>query len=401
MSRKIFTLIVAFVILISSITLFGCREEGEKPEHEHSWGSFYIAEQPTCSKEGKIEKICSVCGEKAYDTLNKLEHNYVGGVCTVCGDKDKEESVPEGTTVGIDVKYIYNKFNSFGNSVTETRFIEYLSKYSLEDLHTDLLGTLCFDVINNDKSFPLCLTGALIDFEGEFDRSNLLTVTKIVMRYEDVMSKAETIMSVVYSDGTIKDVGAMDFSSLELETDLTPSVKVSSLGVNKQNELIIFYNNQTARLAGKINKGSVIGSNLSVMFSKNSGNYVVTGVYDNNATEIIIPSTHRGQEIRLIQSDSFYCNSKIKSVVINDGINTVGDYAFGNCSNLKSVVIPSSVTNIGVRAFYNTNGGLKIFCEVASKPSGWAQSCFGEDENYEIYYKGEWAYVEGVPTPNN
>ena len=43
----------------------------------------------------------------------------------------------------------------------------------------------------------------------------------------------------------------------------------------------------------------------------------------------------------------------VKSVVIEDGITTIGNYAFYNCSALKSVTIPNSVTSIGTYAFYN------------------------------------------------
>ena len=44
--------------------------------------------------------------------------------------------------------------------------------------------------------------------------------------------------------------------------------------------------------------------------------------------------------------------STIKTVVIKDGVTSIGDYAFAYCSNLISVTIPNSVTSIGKYAFY-------------------------------------------------
>ena len=43
--------------------------------------------------------------------------------------------------------------------------------------------------------------------------------------------------------------------------------------------------------------------------------------------------------------------SSIKSVIINDGITRIGDYAFNHCSSLSSITIPESVTSIGNSAF--------------------------------------------------
>ena len=45
-----------------------------------------------------------------------------------------------------------------------------------------------------------------------------------------------------------------------------------------------------------------------------------------------------------------YCSS-IKKVVINNGVTSIGSYAFYNCTKLTSVTIPNSVTSIGESAF--------------------------------------------------
>ncbi|MCR5137683.1 MAG: leucine-rich repeat protein [Oscillospiraceae bacterium] len=45
-------------------------------------------------------------------------------------------------------------------------------------------------------------------------------------------------------------------------------------------------------------------------------------------------------------------SSEIKRVVIADGVTSIGDYLFYDCSNLKSITIPSNVNNIGNSAFY-------------------------------------------------
>ena len=46
-----------------------------------------------------------------------------------------------------------------------------------------------------------------------------------------------------------------------------------------------------------------------------------------------------------------YNRTSISSVVINEGITSIGKYAFQNCTNLQKVDIPDTVTSIGDNAF--------------------------------------------------
>lgn len=46
-----------------------------------------------------------------------------------------------------------------------------------------------------------------------------------------------------------------------------------------------------------------------------------------------------------------YKNLDVKKVVIEDGVTSIGEYAFWHCSNLTSITIPDGVTSIGRSAF--------------------------------------------------
>jgi len=52
----------------------------------------------------------------------------------------------------------------------------------------------------------------------------------------------------------------------------------------------------------------------------------------------------------LSKEGAFY-NSKFSSIIIENGVESIGDYAFYNCSNLSSVTIPNSLISIGNSAF--------------------------------------------------
>ena len=48
--------------------------------------------------------------------------------------------------------------------------------------------------------------------------------------------------------------------------------------------------------------------------------------------------------------------SSIRSIIIDDGVTSIGDYAFYSCSSMKEVSIPNSVTNINYRSFMKCSG---------------------------------------------
>ena len=53
----------------------------------------------------------------------------------------------------------------------------------------------------------------------------------------------------------------------------------------------------------------------------------------------------------------FHNNTRIKKIVIERGVTTVGSYLFANCTKVASVSIPNTVISIGDYAFY-FNGSL-------------------------------------------
>ena len=98
-----------------------------------------------------------------------------------------------------------------------------------------------------------------------------------------------------------------------------------------------------------------------------TGGNILYGAFYNcsSLTSVIIPDN-----ITSIGDRAFSGCSLLTSITIPDSVTSIGEFAFYNCSSLTSITIPDSVTSIGDRAFYVCSS-LAIYCEVASKPSGW------------------------------
>ena len=70
--------------------------------------------------------------------------------------------------------------------------------------------------------------------------------------------------------------------------------------------------------------------------------------YDSTTKELVISGT--GLMNGYSNSNTPFYNSDIKTVVIENGVTSIGNYAFYKCSNLSTLTIPNSVTYIGYNA---------------------------------------------------
>jgi len=86
--RKVILIILILIVLILAVlflipkTGFRCLILGHDHNHKN-------IKRATCTSEGVDEIRCSRCG-KVFDVVQvkRLDHNYVDGICTVCGEKE-------------------------------------------------------------------------------------------------------------------------------------------------------------------------------------------------------------------------------------------------------------------------------------------------------------------------
>ena len=91
-------------------------------------------------------------------------------------------------------------------------------------------------------------------------------------------------------------------------------------------------------------------------------NVIVSDIaaFSNN---IVVP--YFNKPVRLIDVEG----NEITELVIPEGVTSIGNYAFSNCSSLASVTIPSSVTSIGQEAFQNCSRLSSVTINATTVPS--------------------------------
>lgn len=68
--------------------------------------------------------------------------------------------------------------------------------------------------------------------------------------------------------------------------------------------------------------------------------------FDLSVTDVTLPSS-----LKTIGNDAFWGCYGLTSVVIPEGVTTIGAYAFEQCSAIKTITVPASATKFGDRAF--------------------------------------------------
>ena len=100
-------------------------------------------------------------------------------------------------------------------------------------------------------------------------------------------------------------------------------------------------------------------STYGLNFIKEDGAYFVSG-YEGMEKDIIIPSFYKGYPVEGIKEEAFRYFNDLTSVVISEGITSIGEHAFEECKSLTSVVIPEGVTGIESGVFLHCENLMSI-----------------------------------------
>ncbi|MDX2109282.1 MAG: leucine-rich repeat protein [Verrucomicrobiota bacterium] len=113
-----------------------------------------------------------------------------------------------------------------------------------------------------------------------------------------------------------------------------------------------FWNGTSAPLSGNsLQPASTYGV---FKYTDNGTSITITG-YTGAGGAITIPDLIDGKPVATIGDSAFY-QKTVTSVIIPNGVTSIGKNAFSGCASLRDVSIPNSVTSIGDSAFFYCSG---------------------------------------------
>ena len=183
--------------------------------------------------------------------------------------------------------------------------------------------------------------------------------------------------------------------SAEEESTLQNSILDGSLDVDAVNRKAAYYQQLAAELEGELLaletqlyeervryelQIEALESALNATDAEKDFHYSITDgkatllSYVGSAASVALPATYNGCPVVAIADRAFENNLRLTSVIIPEGVQSIGWFAFSGCIALASVTLPTSLSVVQYGAFQNCPSSMTVSCPPHSYAHAYAES---------------------------
>ena len=332
----------------------------------HTYGAWSVGAAATCTSMGYNVRTCSKCGNIDYEFTDKLGHDYGDAVafkeatctekgldiltCLRCGDTKSRITDELGHEL-VDTSDVCLRC---GEMIFE-KYYHVLSindgtEYSLRCVEKKLSGEVTVPAEYNGKPITAIMDSAF---------SNCKNITKIIIP-DTVTSigntafyNCENLVEIVIPD-TVKKIGRSAFNNCRSLAEIMIPDGVTSIGSHTFAWCTALEEINIHKSLTEISEAAFVGVDFE-RIAVDPENPVYT-VKSNSIIDKTTKTLILGSSSTIIPSDGsvehigayafFHLKNKF-SILIPNGVKSIGHRAFEGCENVDRVELPASLTSIG------------------------------------------------------
>lgn len=238
--------------------------------------------------------------------------------------------------------------------INDTAYTLDLSKYVDESLSRYVTIGISCDVSENIRACKLEV------------KSGTATTTPTIPVFEDTASKKHLTLAAVFLKGGAKTIANSNIRDIREDENKCGYVKCV-LGKCRVSEMLVAVAFMTDRMNEMVEKIDTLQSTVDMLQLKVddlTGDIIATGslgkdiyyvLYSNGNLLIRGSGEMYNYDIDGNQSP-FLGNGDIKTVVVSEGVTSIGENVFENCQNMEKISLPTTLTSIGHAAFMQGDG---------------------------------------------